>query len=165
MSHWKRLFNAEYLGVWTFEDLGVKELNVTIKQIIKDAEIVGENGRKDHKPVAVFEEAGVLPLILNRTNCKKIEKETGTGSIENWVGVKLNLKVKKDKCFGTVEDTVRVDHVVKQDDKKIACEMCGNNIQPAYGMTVTQLAQYTKKSYGKQLCAECAKKAKEGANQ
>ena len=29
-------------------------------------------------------------------------------------------------------------------------------------MSVTQLAAYTKKKYGKNLCAECAKEKKEG---
>ena len=47
------------------------------------------------------------------------------------------------------------------EDVKIPCEECGQMITPAFSMSVTQLAAYTKKKYGKHLCAECAKAKKE----
>ena len=42
-----------------------------------------------------------------------------------------------------------------------SCEECGQMISPAFSMSVTQLAAYTRKKYGKALCAECAKAKKE----
>ena len=35
-------------------------------------------------------------------------------------------------------------------------------ITPAFSMSASQLAAYTKKKYGKALCAECAQAEKEG---
>ncbi len=158
-THWKRMFNPEYMGVWCFEDLGVKEITATVKGVRRDVKIIGENGREDHKPVFDFAETGLLPLILNRTNCKKLEQETGTGIPEHWIGTKIVMKVKKDKCFGSLEDTVRIDRIIKPDAAKIACEVCGEYIQPAWSMTIEQLAAYTLNNTGKKLCAKCARSA------
>jgi hypothetical protein len=45
------------------------------------------------------------------------------------------------------------------EDARIPCEECGQFIAPAFSMSATQLAAYTKKKYGKNLCPECAKQA------
>jgi hypothetical protein len=40
------------------------------------------------------------------------------------------------------------------------CEMCGADILPRAGMNSEQMAAYTKAKYGKELCGDCATKAK-----
>lgn len=45
-------------------------------------------------------------------------------------------------------------------EEAVLCEDCGNAIRPFENLSVVQLADYTRQSYGKQLCADCAKKAK-----
>ena len=66
--------------------------------------------------------------------------------------------------MGEAEDgecALRMIRDKKPDIAQIACEECGQFITPAFSMSISQLAAYTKKKYGKQLCAECAKAIKE----
>ena len=44
--------------------------------------------------------------------------------------------------------------------KVYVCADCGGIIAPALGKTAEYLSMYTHKTYGKELCAECATKEK-----
>ena len=80
--------------------------------------------------------------------------------IEHWAGKRVQIYATTTKFGG---DTVECLRIRKDppEDVRIACEECGQFITPAFNMTVTQLAAYTKKKYGKQICAECAQKEAE----
>ena len=41
----------------------------------------------------------------------------------------------------------------------VRCEACGHLVSATGKMTLAQLAEFTRKTYGKCLCAACAKKA------
>ena len=46
----------------------------------------------------------------------------------------------------------------------VFCEECGQEIQASNGMTPEQIASYTKKKYGQELCPACAAKKKEASH-
>jgi hypothetical protein len=64
------------------------------------------------------------------------------------------------RAFGDTVEALGVRNKLPE-DVKITCSSCGKQIRPAFGMSASQLAAYTKKKYGKNLCAECAKGKKE----
>lgn len=95
-KHWRKEYNSDYLGAWDLpenQDVIVQVKNVETK------EIKGKGGR-DIKPVMYFEN-NIKPLILNKTNCKSIEKALGTPYEDEWIGRKLQFYV--DPAVSTPE--------------------------------------------------------------
>ena len=157
-THWKKTMNPNYMGTFSF-DPG-KDKILTIDHVSKDVEVIGEDGKPERKTVVYWKEKE-LPWILNVTNCKTLASLSGSNYIEDWAGLRIQLFIdNKVKAFGTITDGVRVRNKPPE-ETKIPCEECGQFIQPAFSMSATQLAAYTKKKYGKNLCAECAKEKKE----
>ena len=154
-THYKKLINPDYLGAYSL-DPG-KDMVLTIKAVGREM-ITGTGGKKEECPVCHWAEEQ-KPMILNVTNMKTIAKMYGP-YIENWAGKKVQIYATTTKFGG---DTVECLRIRKDppEDKQIPCEECGQFISPAFQMSVTQLAAYTKKKYGKTLCAECAQAKKE----
>ena len=158
--HWKKTFNPNFLGEWDFEPGHDKVL--TIKSTLVE-ECTFEGGRKESKNVVHWVE-NEKPMILNATNSKMLVKLTGKKYFDEWDGLKIQLYVDptvKGKS-GDVVGGVRIRPKLPE-ETRIPCEACGQMITPAFNMTATQLATYTKKKYGKNLCAECAQTKKEAA--
>ena len=155
-THWKKLINPDYLGAYSL-DPG-QDMVLTIRQVKKEM-ITGTDGKKEECIVCYWQE-DQKPMILNVTNCKMIAKLLKTPYIERWAGHRIQIGAEIVSAFGEKVEALRVRKALPE-DAKIACEECGQFIQPAFNMNVTQLAAYTKKKYGKQLCAECAKEKKE----
>ena len=156
-THWKKLINPDYLGAYSL-DPG-KDMVLTIKVVRKEM-VTGADGKKEECIVCYWQEEQ-KPMILNVTNCKMIAKLLKTPYIERWAGHRIQIGSEVVSAFGEKVEALRVRKTLPE-DVKIACEECGQFIQPAFNMTATQLAAYTKKKYGKTLCAECAQ-AKKGA--
>ena len=155
-THWKKLINPDYLGAYSLE--AGNDMILTISAVKREM-ITGTGGKKEECPVCHWKE-NQKPMILNVTNMKTIAKMYGP-YIEHWAGKRVQIYATTTK-FGS--DTVECLRIRKDppEDVKIACEECGQFITPAFSMSVTQLAAYTKKKYGKNLCAVCAKEKKEG---
>ena len=155
MPHWKRLINPDYLGAYSL-DPG-KDMVLTIKSVGREM-ITGTGGKKEECPVCHWQEEQ-KPMILNVVNMKTIAKMYGS-DYDNWPGKRVQIFASTTKFAG---DTVECLRIRKDppEDVKIACEECGQFITPAFSMSASQLAAYTKKKYGKNLCAECAKEKKE----
>ena len=158
-THWKKLINPDYLGAYSL-DPG-KDMVLTIKVVRKEL-ITGADGKKEECIVCYWQEEQ-KPMILNVTNCKMIAKLLKTPYIERWAGHRIQIGAEVVSAFGEKVEALRVRKQLPE-DVKIACEECGQFIQPAFNMSATQLASYTKKKYGKTLCAECAKEKKEAEN-
>ena len=157
-THWKKTMNPNYLGAFAF-DMG-KDKICTIDHVVPAESVTNPDGETREKPVIHWKE-NELPWILNVTNCKTIAKLAGSNYFEDWAGLRIQLYVdNKVKAFGTTTEGVRVRKTLPE-EAKIACEVCGQFIQPAFNMSASQLAAYTKKKYGKSMCAECAKDQKE----
>jgi hypothetical protein len=155
-THYKKLINPDYLGAYSLEP--GQDMILTIKSVGKEM-ITGTGGKQEECIVCRWVE-DQKPMILNVTNCKTISKMLKTPYVEKWAGHRVQIYATTTKFGG---DTVECLRIRKDppEDVKIPCEECGQFITPAFSMSVTQLAAYTKKKYGKNLCAECAKAKKE----
>lgn len=156
-THWKKYNNPDYLGSYAFQP--GEEKTVTIQEVKRELVFNPSNSGKEECTVAHFVE-DVKPLILNVTNCKTISKVWGTPYIEDWAGRKITLKVKKITAFGEMVDAVRVSNE-RPAEEKIICEECGQEIKAIPGRTAAAIAQAAQAMYGKKLCINCVKKAKE----
>ncbi len=161
-THWKKLANPNYLGAYSIED--GKDLVLTVRKVVQET-VIGADGKKEDCIVCYWQE-NQKPMILNSTNCKMIQKLLDTPYIEQWAGHRLQIGTEKVRAFGDVVDALRVrKKLPAAAEPPIPCADCGQVIAPAYNMTASQLAAYTEKQYGRKLCAECAKKAKEAGKE
>lgn len=106
-THWKRLYNPNYIGAYSFNE-GEKK-TVTIKEV-KQESVQVPGGAKDNVNVLYFTEK-VKPLICNKTNAKTIAKITSSNYIEDWLGHRITLEVRKVSAFGDLVEAVRVSNV------------------------------------------------------
>ena len=155
-THWKKLINPDYLGAYSL-DPG-KDMILTIRSVKKEM-ITGTGGKQEECTVCHWAE-NQKPMILNVTNCKTISKMLKTPYIENWTGHRVQIYATTTRMGGETVECLRIRPEAPE-DVSIACEECGQFITPAFSMSPSQLAAYTKKKYGKKLCAECAQAKKE----
>lgn len=162
LTHWKKLTNPDYLGAYALQP--GEDLIVTIKNVTQ-GDVIGTGGKKESKTVVVFEEKGIKPMVLNRTNSKTITKLFKTPYIEQWKGKKIQIYIEHDiQAFGETVDGIRVRPFLPKEDKPI-CSACKQEIQAFNGRSPQALASYTQQKYGKVLCSACAtKEADNGAN-
>ena len=105
MTHWKKLCNPDYLGAY-FLDPG-QELDLTLQKVQNEV-VTGADGKKESCIVAHFQEAGIKPMILNRTNCKAISKALGSSQIEDWIGKQIRIYAEQVRAFGEMVEALRV---------------------------------------------------------
>ena len=103
-THWKKQHNYNFIGAYSLP-VG-SDMILTIKEL-QPEEITGTNGKKEKGFVCHFAE-DQKPMILNKTNCKIIEKIYNTPFIEDWVGKKIQLFVTQVNAFGTNTDALRI---------------------------------------------------------
>ena len=161
-THWKKLTNPNYLGSYAFNQ--GEEKTATIK-VVRQETVTGADGGTDECIVCYFKE-DILPLILNKTNCKLIEKQSKTPYIEEWAGLTVTMRVQKVKAFGDVVDAVRIKSVRKggakaEPERVIKCVDCGNEITAIGGYTATDVAKMNKSRFGREICGACSRKIKE----
>lgn len=154
--------NPNYLGSYDLYDLNIDCISVTIKAF-REEDVVN-NGQKEKCAVMYFEEA-YKPMIINPTNKKTLARLFHSVMSEKLVGKRVNIGIEKVKAFGKIHDALRIkDNLPEQTKaKNEKCEQCGNEITAMSNMSSAQMAKYTKSKYGKALCADCAMKAKESA--
>jgi len=104
LTHWKVQFNYEYMGSYSLSD--GKDVIMTIKQTKKE-QVIGTNGKKEDCFVCYFEESD-KPMILNRTNCKTIEKIYKQPYIEDWPGLRVVIGIDKVNAFGETVEALRI---------------------------------------------------------
>ena len=154
-THWKKTDNPNYLGSYAFEPGEEKALTISCA---KEETIFNQREGKEEKKLVLHFKENEKPLILNTTNKAMIAKVTGEIYIEDWTGKGIILCVQKIKAFGELTDAVRVRPV-----KPFLCSDCGGIITGYGGKSHGEIREYTRKQYRRQLCAECATKAKEAA--
>lgn len=103
-THWKKNFNYEYLGAYSLPE--GKEMIVTIKETKKEM-VMGQKGKKEECFVCYFTDSD-KPMVLNRTNCKIIEKLFNTPFVEEWKGQKIQLYATQVNAFGDMTEALRV---------------------------------------------------------
>lgn len=113
MTHWKQNFDYRFTGAYEMQPGQTK----TVK-IIKTGhdEVMNQQGKKEKCFVAFFENEP-KPMVLNKTNCKTIEKLYGA-MVENWIGKSIVIYSKKVKAFGEEVEALRIQDfkpVIKTD--------------------------------------------------
>ena len=170
-THWKKLVDTNYLGSW---DIVNGRLVLQIAKI-KQERIFNQNKNADEScTVAYFTDERYKPMILNKTNCKTMQKLTGSPYIEKWAGFRIEIKTEKVKAFGELVDALRISKTAPKaetaqtpttpppqaEQEPHKCEDCSAVVTEFGGYSAAQVALSTKGKYGRVLCAECAKKAK-----
>ena len=113
MTHWKKLTNPNYLGTYALNP--GEEKILTIKSVGPE-KVMGSDGSSQECIVAHFTEQE-KPMILNKTNCKVIEKLYKTPYTEEWAGKKIRIYSAKVKAFGDTVDALRIRQVIPQTKK------------------------------------------------
>lgn len=157
-THWKKMTNPDYMGSWSFDGKG-NEIVATIDKV-SQGEVIGENSKKDIRPIIYFKERHLKPLVLNATNGKTLTKLFKTPYIEEWKNRTITLYVASVKAFGTMTDAVRIQNEIPRvEQKTTSCADCNKDITGFNGKSPEYMANYTQTKYGKPLCADCAKQA------
>ena len=93
---------------------------------------------------------------------KTIAKIYKTPYIEDWRGRSIQIYYDPTVKFGreTVGGLRIRAQIPAQKQVSLKCADCGGTIAPAFGKTAEYLSMYTHKTYGKELCADCATKEK-----
>lgn len=103
-THWKKEFNYDYMGSYSLPD--GKDVIMTIKETRKE-KVTGTAGKKEDCFVCYFEESD-KPMILNRTNCKTIERIYKSPFIEDWPGLRVQLGIDTVSAFGESVEALRI---------------------------------------------------------
>lgn len=103
-THWKTQFNYKWLGAYCLPD--GKDVVLTIREM-KREEVVGDSGNKEQCLIAYFHENS-KPMIINKTNCKTLEKLFKTPIIEEWSNKQIQVGAAQVKAFGSVVDALRI---------------------------------------------------------
>jgi hypothetical protein len=93
--HIKQLGNTSFIGSWDLmnNDETFHDLTVIITKI-GECEVYNQT-KKINEMVKTIHLQEHLPMILNSTNVKTLEKLFKTGLISNWIGKSFTLYVKK----------------------------------------------------------------------
>lgn len=120
-THWKKNFNYDFMGAYSLED--GKDVIVTIKELKKE-KVKGPKGKKEDCFVCYFIDSP-KPMILNKTNCKIIERLYDTPFVDDWIGKKIQLYVSRVDAFGELTDALRVrDFLPKEhQDNSVALKL------------------------------------------
>lgn len=102
MSHFRLLFKTDYVGAWDLKG----DTEVTIERVAEREELVGEGGKKDHKPVLYFKGA-TKKMVLGKTNAKSVGKVLGNDTTD-WPGKKITLYPTTCQAFGETVECIRV---------------------------------------------------------
>jgi len=114
-THWKKVFNSDYLGSCDLDD--GKDLKVIIKHVTV-GEVKNTDGKKQNRNIATFTDPNIKPMILNVTNSKIVKKFAGSVFIDDWNNIPVQIYTKDDiKAFGEVTEGLRIRTVQPTFDK------------------------------------------------
>ena len=103
-THWKKVFNKDYLGACDLED--GKDIKAIISHV-EAREIKGTTGEAQVRNVAVFK-GDIKPMVLNVTNSRILKAFTQSPYIEDWINVAVQIYAKNDvKAFGDIVEGLR----------------------------------------------------------
>jgi len=156
IDSWEKIIDPNFLSAEIIGEAGAEKV-VTIKDI-DFAECYDEKTKqKVQKQSVFFEEC--KPLVLNKTNSKKLKKlfSPNSDNPRDAIGHKVVLKVERIKAFGKEVDAIRI-----QEYSEEKCPICGKAILPYAGKSVAQIKEISQRNLGEIMCGECMKqKAKE----
>jgi hypothetical protein len=136
-THWKKVFNSDYLGSCDLED--GKDLKAVIKSV-SIQKVKGTDGSAKECNVAIFTDSKIKPMILNATNCKVMKKFAKSPYINDWNNIPVQIYVKDDiKAFGDITEGLRIRETQPSMSKpKLTTEI------PAWNKAIEMLKSKTK---------------------
>jgi len=156
IESWEKIIDPNFISAELIGEAGAEKV-VTIKDI-DFAECYDEKTKQKVQKQSVFFEE-TKPLVLNKTNSKKLKKLFSPNSDDprEAIGHKVILKVERIKAFGKEVDAIRI-----QEYSEEKCPICGKAILPYAGKSVAQIKEISQRNLGEIMCGECMKnKAKE----
>lgn len=156
IDSWEKIIDPNFLSAEIIGEAGAEKV-VTIKDI-DFAECYDEKTKQKVQKQSVFFEE-TKPLVLNKTNSKKLKKLFSPNSDDprEAIGHKVVLKVERIRAFGKEVDAIRI-----QEYSEEKCPICGKAILPYAGKSVAQIKEISQRNLGEIMCGECMKqKAKE----
>jgi hypothetical protein len=103
MANISDFFPSNYLRA---ADLGGKEVDVTIDRVT--SEEFEQDGKKIKKPVVHFRNAGIKPMVLNKTNALLIAAACGSDDYTTWSSKQVRLYADLVNFRGKVSEAIRV---------------------------------------------------------
>jgi hypothetical protein len=103
MSNINEFFPSNYLRA---ADLCGKEVDVTIDRVT--SEEFEQDGKKLKKPVVHFRNAGIKPLVTNKTNALLIAAACSSDDYNTWPGRQVRLYADLVNFRGKVSEAIRV---------------------------------------------------------
>jgi hypothetical protein len=156
IESWEKIIDPNFISAELIGEAGAEKV-VTIKDI-DFAECYDEKTKQKVQKQSVFFEE-TKPLVLNKTNSKKLKKlfSPNSDNPRDAIGHKVVLKVERIKAFGKEVDAIRI-----QEYSEEKCPVCGKAILPYAGKSVAQIKEISQRNLGEIMCGECMKqKAKE----
>ena len=102
-THWKQNFDYRFTGAYELEP--GQEVVLTISKLGHE-KLKNQHGQEETCFVAYFD-GKHKPMVLNKTNCKSIEKLYGAYQ-EDWVGKQITVYAAKVSAFGEQVDALRI---------------------------------------------------------
>jgi len=102
-THWKKNFDYRFTGAYELEPNQEKIVTITKVGI---EQVKSTDGNNQDCLVAYFKEDS-KPMVLNKTNCKTIEKLYSPYT-EDWIGKKITVFSTKVRAFGETVDALRI---------------------------------------------------------
>lgn len=160
----RKYMDKSFLGSWDVPDGG--DLILTVDYVTRD-DVQNEKGR-ERKMTLHFKERDYKPMICNTTNAKAISKAYGSTKVEDWENKKISIYKATISAFGQTQECLRVREYPPKSDE-LYCECCGELIEDTVfdGKTykAKAIANNALTKFGKYLCFDCARKAKEAADE
>lgn len=156
----RKYMDKNYLGSWDVPE--GDDLILTVDHCERN-EVQNERG-SEKKLVMYFKETGYKPMILNTVNSEAISEAYGSKRVEAWEGKKIAITTEKVKAFGSMKDALRI-RPYKPKVTEAFCEECGSEIERHGDYSVNKIVMMTEARYGKKLCWNCAKRAKEAGDE
>ena len=152
IESWEKIIDPNFISAELIGEAGAEKV-VTIKDI-DFAECYDEKTKQKVQKQSVFFEE-TKPLVLNKTNSKKLKKLFSPNSDDprEAIGHKVVLKVERIKAFGKEVDAIRI-----QEYSEGKCPICGKAILPYAGKSVAQIKEISQRNLGEIMCGECMKK-------
>jgi len=104
-THWKKAMNSPYLGSQDLPDY--KDINLTIERVLSTV----SKGLKDNGSfnIAYFTDVKVKPMLLNATNCKRVQRLAKSPYVDDWNNIEVTIFVEKGvQAFGASHDALRI---------------------------------------------------------
>lgn len=123
-THWKQNFSYKYTGA--YELLPGETKTLTIQRICRE-DVKNTSGQDELCTVAYFKESS-KPMVLNKTNCKTLEKLYGP-YLEDWQGKRIMIESRKVKAFGDEVDALRIKKTIPEPEQKESFDVAIKKIQ------------------------------------